>query len=176
MNITAVSFNSNSVFNFPIVFLFWGVVITYVLHVFEETILPEIFVEKVKRLYWPQYSWNKFFWFNTFILIINISAVLCFEGMGGKWIIFPLVMAAERFFNGLYHLFETILTKKFSSGLFSSIIHWIICYMIIRYALLPGEIRINYFLPAVITGFCISFLMIGYLILIKVVNKTKTVK
>lgn len=144
----------------PINFIFWGFVTVYVLHIFEETIIPEVFVEKMRRLYFPEYDWKKFFWFNTFLLILNISAVIIFEEQGGIWIVFPLSLAFERIFNGFYHLFETIIIKKFSSGLLTSVITWILGYMIIRYSLFKGEILVNYFLLSIIIGFLIFALMI----------------
>lgn len=148
----------------PINFIFWGFVFVYVLHILEESMFPEVFVEKVKRLYFPEYNWLTFSCFNTFLLILNISAVILFEGRGGAWIIFPLSMATERIFNGFYHLTETLISKKFSSGLLTSVISWILGYMIIRYSLIKGEILINHFIIAVLTGVLIFSLMIFPLI------------
>ncbi len=148
----------------PISFLFWGFVIVYVLHILEESIFPEVFVEKVKRLYFLEYNWRTFFCFNTFLLILNISPVIVFEGKGGAWVIFPLSLATERILNGFYHLAETLITKKFSSGLLTSVISWILGYLIIRYSLIKGEILINQFIISVIIGFLIFSLMIFPLI------------
>lgn len=148
----------------PIHFIFWGFVFVYVLHILEESILFEVFVEKVQRLYFPEYSWRTFFCFNTFLLLLNISAIIVFEGKGGSWIIFPLSMATERTFNGFYHLAETLITKKFSSGLLTSVITWILGYMIIRYSLIKNEILINQFIISVIIGIILFSLMIFPLI------------
>lgn len=148
----------------PVNFIFWGFVFVYVLHIFEESILPETFVEKVKRLYFPEYSWKMFFSFNTVLLIVNISAVIIFEEIGGVWIVFPLSLAVERILNGFYHLTETVISKKYSSGLLTSVISWILGYFIVRYSLLKGEIPFNLFIISFIIGFSIFALMIFPLI------------
>lgn len=155
-----ISTASSTKFLIPISFIFWGFVCTYVLHIFEESVLPEVFVEKMKRLYFSEYDWKKFFWFNTILLILNISSVIVFENKGGIWVVFPLSLAFERVFNGFYHLFETIISKKYSSGLLSSVISWILGYMIVRYSLIKGEIQINHFKISVLIGFIIFALMI----------------
>ena len=130
----------NAIVLIPINLVLWGFVAAYVIHILEESILREVFVDKVKRLYWPKYSWTKFFWFNASVLSLNIASVIAYEGLGGPWIIFPLSLACERVFNGFYHLVETIRTKAFSSGLLSSVITWIPAYLIIRYSLSKGQI------------------------------------
>jgi len=133
----------SSNFLLPISFVFWGFVVAYILHIMEESIIPETFVDKMKRRYFSQYDWKKFFCFNTFLLLLNIIAVIIFESKGGSFIIFPLSLASERIFNGFYHFCETIITKKFSSGLLTSVITWILGYLVIRYSLLKGEISVS---------------------------------
>jgi hypothetical protein len=130
----------NAVTVIPVELFFWGFVITYVAHILEEAVLPEIFVEKVKRLYWPQYSRTWFFGFNASLLSLNIAAVVTFESRGGSWIIFPLSLACERVFNGFYHLAETLHTRSFSSGLLTSVVTWILAYLMARYCVAKGEI------------------------------------
>ena len=113
MDILITSLTENTI-TIPINLLFWGSVFAFILHVFEESVIPEVFVEKVKRLYFPDFDWHKFFYFNGILLIINICAVVLFESLQGIWIIFPLSLLFERVINGLYHLIETIITKKYS--------------------------------------------------------------
>jgi hypothetical protein len=52
----------------PLIFSFWFMVAAYVVHVLDESLLGGSFVEKVQQHWWPQYSWTKFFWFNTVTL------------------------------------------------------------------------------------------------------------
>lgn len=155
-----ISTSPNDVFLIPVSLIFWGFVCIYVLHILEESILPEVFVEKVKKRYLPEYNWKTFFWFNSFLLILNISAVIVFEEKAGAWIIFPLSLATERVYNGFYHLVETVILKKYSSGLLTSVPSWILGYIIVRYSLLKGEIQTNHFWISVIIGFLIFALMV----------------
>ena len=160
MDIVIASLSDQIPVFIPVNFILWGMVMAYVLHILEESILPEVFVDKVKRLYFPGYDWVHFFGFNTFLLTLNITAVIVYESAWGSWIIFPLSLAMERIFNGFYHLVETITAKKFSSGLLSSVIFWILGYLLVRYALLPGEITVTQFVVSAIIGFAIFALMI----------------
>jgi hypothetical protein len=144
----------------PISLVLWGFVVAYVIHILEESILPEVFVEKVKRQYWPAYSWTKFFGFNTLLLSLNIAAVVLYDVLGGSWIILPLSFACERIFNGFYHFGETIRTRSFSSGLLSSVITWILAYLIIRYSLIKGEITSLQFVLSSCVGCALFALMI----------------
>jgi len=126
-----ISTSRHDVFLIPINLIFWGFVCVYVLHILEESLLPEVFVEKVKQRYFPNYNWKTFSWFNSFLLILNVTAVIVFQEKAGPWIIFPLSLAAERVYNGFYHLVETIIFKKYSSGLLTSVPSWILGYMIV---------------------------------------------
>jgi hypothetical protein len=119
MNITFTT-NSNFSFSIPIQLLFWGFVAVYVIHILEESVLGENFVDKVRKNFIPFYDWTKFFWFNTFLLSLNVVAIIVYDIAGGRWIIFPLSLAVERTLNGMWHLGETIVTRKFSSGLLAS--------------------------------------------------------
>lgn len=160
MNVVISASADNATIVIPINLVLWGFVIAYVIHILEESILPEVFVDKVKRLYWPQYNWNKFFGFNALLLSLNIASVINYESLEGAWIIFPLSLASERIFNGFYHLMETLRTKAFSSGLLSSVITWILAYLIIRYSLMKGEITPQQFGISISIGFALFLLMI----------------
>ncbi len=164
MNIIFTSSNNETIL-LPINLLFWTNIFIYVLHILEESVIPEVFVEKVKRLYFPIYSWKNFFWFNTVLLTINVCGVLLFESFGNDWIIFPLALLSERVFNGIYHLVETILTGKYSSGLLTSVLVWILIYLIIRYSCLRGEISNINLIVSIATGLIMNLIMIVPLVL-----------
>lgn len=151
----------------PIILIFWGYVAVYVIHILEESVLGEVFVQKIKKNVWPEYSWKHFFGFNTMLMSLNILAILIYENLGGAWLLFPLSLALERCLNGFWHLGETILTRKFSSGLLSSILVWILTYWLVRYALLKGEIGIPYFALSALIGACMTGLMIGSLLVMR---------
>lgn len=163
MGITITANPQNPELFIPINFLFWGFVIAYVFHILEESVLGDVFVEKVRRLYWAEYSWNKFIGFNAVLMFLNILAVVLFEYLGGAWIVFPLGLAVERILNGFYHLYETMKMKEFSSGLLSSVIFWILGYFLIKDSIMKGEIASRYVIVAVIIGVVIEFFMTGFM-------------
>lgn len=165
MGITITTDPSTATLSLPISLIFWGFVIAYALHILEESVLGDVFVEKVKRQYWPQYTWGKFAGFNTILMSLNILAIILYEVLGGAWILFPLSLASERFFNGFYHLGETFASRKFSSGLLTSIIFWVLGYFIIRYAIIPGQIDTVTWTVSAAIGLVISLLMTGVLAL-----------
>jgi hypothetical protein len=160
MDIIVASLDQNMSIYIPLNVLFWINVCTYVFHIFEESVMPEVFVDKVKRLYWPNYSWKKFFGFNVLLLSLNIGAVITYESAYGAWIIFPLILLFERAFNGIYHVIETISTRRHSSGLLTSVIVWILLYILIRYSLLKGEISYRSFFVSLIGGLILTLIMI----------------
>ena len=162
MNIAFTSHSTVPVY-IPIELLFWGFVAVYVIHILEESVLGESFVDKVCKNYWPEYSWQKFFGFNAILLTIIIIAILLFDILGGWWIIFPLGLAIERTLNGLWHLGETIVTRKFSSGLLTSVLTWILAYLLVRYALLNAQIPWLDFAIASLLGALFTGLMFGTL-------------
>jgi hypothetical protein len=78
--------------NVPLILSFWFMVSAYVVHVIDESLLGGSFVEKVRQHWWPQYSWKKFFWFNTGYFVIMIASVVAYDLRGGSWLILPLAL------------------------------------------------------------------------------------
>lgn len=62
-------------------------VAAYVIHVIDESLLGGSFVENVQQHWWPQYTWKKFFWFNTGYFVIMIGSVVAYDLRGGSWLI-----------------------------------------------------------------------------------------
>jgi hypothetical protein len=131
--------------------------------------LGENFVDKVRKNFVPVYDWTKFFWFNTFLLFLNVVAIIVYDIAGGSWIIFPLSLVVERTLNGIWHLGETIVTRKFSSGLLASTLTWILMYFLIRYSLLLGYIPLLDFYIALGIGALITTLMFSALFISKLI-------
>lgn len=161
------------VFSLPISLCFWGFVVVYILHIMEESVLGEVFVEKVKKKIWSDYNWKKFFGFNAILLSLNIAAVLLYENLGGAWIILPLGLACERLLNGLYHFGETVITRKFSSGLLTGVLTWILGYLVIRYAAAAGQIESSSMIGALVIGFVMEAMMIGSMIVMRKMEAKK---
>jgi hypothetical protein len=175
MDITFTT-NPNATLFIPIQLLFWGFVAVYVIHILEESVLGENFVDKVRKNFFPSYDWTKFFWFNTFLLTLNVVAIIVYDIGGGRWIIFPLSLAVERTLNGIYHFVETVVTRKFSSGLLASILTWILAYLLIRYSLLKGEISSSDIFIGIVIGTLITASMFGALFITKAITMKHSIK
>jgi hypothetical protein len=67
----------------PRIFSFWFMVAAYVIHVLDESLLGGSFVEEVQQHSWPEYSWRKFFWFNTDYFALMITSVVLYDLLGG---------------------------------------------------------------------------------------------
>ncbi|GAP40179.1 hypothetical protein [Flexilinea flocculi] len=57
MNIVFTT-SPNTSLAIPIQLLFWGFVAVYVIHIFEESVLGENFVDKVRKNFFPVYDWT----------------------------------------------------------------------------------------------------------------------
>jgi hypothetical protein len=156
-----ISMDNSSNVILPVSFIFWGFIAVYALHIIEESLLGENFVDKMKKRFWPEYDWKKFFGFNTILMSLNVIAVVLFEVFGGAWVIFPLGLAAERVLNGFWHFGEMIVTKRFSSGTLTGLIFWIFGYFIIRYSVVPGQIPAVYAWISLAIGAVMTALMFG---------------
>lgn len=117
----------------PLIFSFWFMVAAYVIHVIDESLLGGSFVEKVREHWWPEYSWTKFFWFNTGYFILMIASVVLYDFLGGAWLILPLAWVIERLCNGFWHLGWAIRFREYSPGLLTSILMWMNFYFVLRY-------------------------------------------
>jgi len=162
--------NPNTLLSIPIQLLFWGFIAVYVIHILEESVLGESFVDKVRKNFIPIYDWTKFFWFNTILLTLNIIAIIAYDIGGGRWIIFPLSLAIERTLNGVWHFGETIITRKYSSGLLASVLTWILAYLLIRYSLFRGEISPSDFIIGFVIGALIELFMFSTMYITKAIT------
>jgi hypothetical protein len=141
--------------------LFWGFLIAYCIHIVEEAAVGEGFVKMMKETFWPEYTGRMFFGFNTMIFLVFTAGLILYEIFGGVWVIWPLSFAFMFVTNGIWHLLQTVVLKKFSPGLITSPIYWILIYFIIRYYVIPGDILIIDFIISMVMGTIITLLMFG---------------
>ena len=141
--------------------LFWGYVMAYCVHVIEEVAVGEGFIEMMRKTFYPEYSGRMFFGFNLMIFVVFVVGIVLFEVFGGLWVIWPLSFAFMFVTNGLWHLIQTIVLRKFSPGLITSPIYWILIYFIIRYFLLTGEIFLLHFVISAVIGTIMTLVMFG---------------
>jgi hypothetical protein len=149
----------------PLIFLFWFMVLAYVVHVLDESLLGGSFVEKVQQHWWPEYSWTKFFWFNAGYFAIMIASVITFDLRGGAWVVLPLAWAIERFGNACWHVWWTIHFHEYSPGLVTSILMLMNVYFLIRYW--PESIGTNELAAAIAVGALATIFLSFYIPLVK---------
>lgn len=143
--------------------LFWAMEAAYLIHCLDETVAGGGFVAMVKKHFWPEYTGEKFFWFNTFLHVVNITTIILYEIFGGAWVIAPLSMGWLFVTNGLWHVLGTAMFREYHPGLVTSPLYWIVMYFIIRYGLVPGEIGMSYFIISTVIGTILTIMMIGSL-------------
>jgi len=168
MEITLTASKENLIV--PISLIFWGFVAAYVLHILEESTLGETFVAKMQARIWPEYGWKHFIGFNTILLSLHVLAIALYEVLGGAWVIFPLGMAFERILNGFWHLIESLVTKRFASGLLTSLLFWILGYFLVRYAFLQDQLSGLWILISGFIGLTLTGAMFGSMLWMKKIH------
>ncbi|MGC1461813.1 MAG: HXXEE domain-containing protein [Terracidiphilus sp.] len=149
----------------PLIFLFWFMVLTYVIHILDESLLGGSFVEKVQQHWWPEYSWTKFFWFNTGYFAIMIASVVTFDLRGGAWVVLPLAWAIERFGNACWHVWWTIRFREYSPGLLTSMLMFLNVYFLVRYW--PELFRTDEAIAAIAIGALATAFLCFYIPVVK---------
>lgn len=143
--------------------LFWAMEAAYLIHCLDETVAGGGFVDMVKKNFWPEYSGKMFFWFNTFLHLLNVATIILYEILGGAWVIAPLSMCWVFVTNGLWHVLGAAMFREYHPGLVTSPLYWIIMYFIVRYGLVPGEIQMSQLVISIVIGTILTVLMIGSL-------------
>jgi len=142
-------------------------VAAYVMHVIDESLLGGSFVEKLQEHWWPQYSWTKFFWFNTGYFAVMIASVTLFDLFGSWFLILPLAWAIERTCNGFWHLWWAIRYREYSPGLLTSILIWMNSYFILRYRPITQDIPGVVWDLAIVIGLFFAVFLAFYIPLVK---------
>jgi hypothetical protein len=69
--------------------------------------------------------------------------------------------------NGLWHLGATLITRRYSPGLLTSLLYWMLFYFVVRYSFLKGEISGPHFVIAGLLGTLVTVIMVGSFFVIK---------
>ncbi len=147
--------------------LFWGYVMAYCVHVIEEVAVGGGFLEMMRKTFYLEASWRKFFGFNFMLFLVFGVGIVVFEWLGGVWVIWPLSFAFMFVTNGLWHFLQTIVLREYSPGLISSPLYWILMYFITRYFLLTGEILLLYYVISLIMGTVMTLVMFGLALFVR---------
>ena len=145
----------------PLNILLWGFVIALCIHVVEESTVGGGFIAEMQRTYWPDYTATRFFWFNTGIMILFIVSIILYELRGGAWVAAALSWVFMFATNGLWHLIQTVVTRRYAPGLITSPIYWVLLYFILRYCWLAGQIATCHLIISAVIGTIMTLAMFG---------------
>ena len=157
----------------PLLLSFWFTVAAYVIHLLDESLLGGSFVEKIREHWWPEYSWTKFFWFNTAYFVVMIASVVLYDFLRGAWMILPLAWTIERACNGIWHVGWAIRFREYSPGLVSSILMWMSFYFVVRYRPASEQISSGVWIPAIVIAGLFTAFLTFYIPLVKGRRKSK---
>lgn len=141
--------------------LAWALLAAYVIHLLDETIMNGGFVRWVSTNFWPAYSWRMFFWFNAGAVVAITASNALFDLFGGHFVVLPLFWIFGFAIHGItVHVFWTIRQRDYSPGLITSVLYWIVAYLVIRYGYASGHISSVDFWSGSLAG---TVLLAGFL-------------
>jgi hypothetical protein len=130
-------------------FLFWANFAAFVAHLLDETLMEGGFVAFVQRHFWSGFTLTDFFQANTIWLILIAISNLLYDWSGNRFAFIsaiPLAFVWERCFNAFAHIGLSIYSKEYCPGLVTGVLFIVILYLIFRYDVLRGHIRLRIFL------------------------------
>ena len=151
--------------------LLWLYLVALCIHVLDESTSGQGFVDWVKHEFWPEYNGIRFFYANTIVFILHLIFIIVYEAFGGVSVILPLITAWLFTGNGFCHWIYTLITKKYSPGLITSPIYWIIMYFIIKQELLKGDLDLTWFVISLAIGGFLGVMSFGSFYIIKLKQK-----
>lgn len=127
--------------NDTLTFLFWANFATFIAHLLDETLMGGGFVAFIQRHFWHGFTITDFFIANTiWLMLIAISNIL-YDWLGNRFVVIPMFFVWERAFNALFHIGFTFYFKEYCPGLVTSVLFFVILYLICRYGVLRGHVR-----------------------------------
>lgn len=144
--------------------LAWGLLAAYVVHLLDETMMNGGFVRWVSGNFWPEYNQRMFFWFNVAVVIAIGASNVLFDLFGGHLVVLPLFWIFGFALHGVtVHVFWTIRQRDYSPGLVTSVLYWIVAYLVTRYGYVEGRISTADFWFGAVAGAVLlgGFLSIG---------------
>jgi hypothetical protein len=142
----------------------WGLLAAYVVHLLDETMMNGGFVQWVSGHFWPGYNARMFFWFNAGAVLGIAASNALFDLFGGHLVVLPLFWIFGFAAHGVtVHIFWTVGQRDYSPGLVSSVLYWILAYLVTRYGYAGGLISGPDFWSGVIAGIVLlgGFLTLG---------------
>ena len=144
--------------------LAWALLAAYVVHLLDETMMNGGFVHWVSANFWPGYNQRMFFWFNAGAVVAIAAGNVLFDVFGGHSVVLPLFWIFGFALHGVtVHVFWTVRQRDYSPGLITSVLYWIIAYLVVRYGFADGRISAADFWTGAVAGMVLlgGFLTIG---------------
>lgn len=133
--------------------LFWALLASYVAHLLDETMMNGGFVRWVQVSFWPGYTTRMFFWFNAAAVAGIALSNAMFDAFGGHWVILPLFWVSGFVVHGVtVHVVWTIRQRDYSPGLVTSLLYWMVGYLVVEYGYAAGLISGAEFWIGVVAG------------------------
>jgi hypothetical protein len=141
--------------------LAWALLAAYVVHLLDETLMNGGFVHWVSTNFWPAYTPPMFFWFNAGAIGLIAASNIAFDLFGGHLIVLPLFWISGFVVHGFtVHIFWTVRQRDYSPGLVTSVLYWIVGYLVVRYGYAAGLISSADFWIGTVAG---AVLLAGFL-------------
>jgi hypothetical protein len=154
--------------NIPLNILFWAMEIAFCIHCLDEAVAGNGFPNWMSKYGMKSFTEKFHFWGCVILHIFFIVSIIFYEIFGGNWVLLPLCICSFFFGNGFFHVIGTIMSRKYSPGMMTSPITWIIMYFIARYSLLQGSISgFNLIIFTIIGSFFTIAFIVWSLIRIK---------
>ena len=125
--------------------LFWANFLAFGAHVLDETFMAGGFVAFIQRHFWSGFQLNDFFTANAIWLVLIAISNLLYNLLGNRVAAVPMAFVWERLFNGLFHFGSAAYFKEYSPGLLTSAFFFAIIYLMIRYSVQKGQMRMSAF-------------------------------
>jgi hypothetical protein len=131
-------------------FLFWSNFAAFAAHLLDETLMAGGLVAFVQRHFWSGFTIPDFFSANAYWLILIAISNLLYDWKGNRFAAIPMAFIWERCFNALFHIGSTYHFKEYSPGLVTSVLFFVILYLICRYGVLRGHVRwVTFFVSSI---------------------------
>jgi hypothetical protein len=156
--------------------LAWGLLAAYAVHLLDESLMNGGFVDWVSASFWPGYNHQMFFWFNAGAVFAIVVSNALFDLFGRHFVILPLLWIFGFALHGAtVHVFWTVRQRDYSPGLVTSLLYWILGYLVARYAYATGLISPADFWIGVVAGVVLvgGFLTFGPTVLFPAITRAE---
>jgi hypothetical protein len=133
--------------------LFWANFAAFAMHVMDETVMAGGLVAFVQRHFWAGFRTGDFAVANAVWLIVIAISNISYDWLGKRLAVVPMAFVWERCFNGLFHMGSTLYLNEYCPGLLTSVLFFVILYLICRFGVLRGYMRWAAFWGSAIPAF-----------------------